>query len=489
MFSDFPKAQSWNQLGTDIVGEGLADGFGFSLAISDDGRIFSGGSFTNSENGSRAGHVRIYEFDGTNWIQLGDDIDGEFPRDWSGSSHALSADGKIVAIGARLNDGNGSASGHARVFAFDGAKWNQLGEDINGENEADEAGYSVSLSADGKIIAISARDNSDVAFWAGHVRVFEFKDSIWTQLGSDIDGKLANERFGGSTSLSDDGLTLAIGTPTSNDNGNNSGEVRVFSFNGNDWVLKGNDIDGIGGASFGQDVSLSGDGNILAASSVPNDTARRGIVRVFKYDDGAKDWQQFGGDIVGETAGDRFGFSISLAKDGSIIAIGITFRGIGNSQSAPGQTRVYRFVDEDWNLWGNIIESENSKDRFGHAVALSADGNTVAASAIQNSEIIELAGHVQVYALESTTSATVGEGLHHKFEIFPNPSKDFLQIKPSANWISASSKVIIRNPSGLIVRKQDFSSGKITVADLAPGLYFLEVLSSNGRGIRRFVKW
>ena len=42
------------------------------------------------------------------WVQLGEDIDGEAVDDYSGWSVSLSADGTIVAIGARYNDGNGN---------------------------------------------------------------------------------------------------------------------------------------------------------------------------------------------------------------------------------------------------------------------------------------------------------------------------------------------------------------------------------------------
>ena len=50
------------------------------------------------------------------WSQRGADIDGEAANDESGFSVSLSADGNTVAIGALYNDGNGSNSGHVRVY-------------------------------------------------------------------------------------------------------------------------------------------------------------------------------------------------------------------------------------------------------------------------------------------------------------------------------------------------------------------------------------
>ena len=50
------------------------------------------------------------------WLQIGSDIDGEAPSDFSGQPVSMSADGNAVAMGAAYNDGNGLDSGHVRVF-------------------------------------------------------------------------------------------------------------------------------------------------------------------------------------------------------------------------------------------------------------------------------------------------------------------------------------------------------------------------------------
>ena len=62
------------------------------------------------------------------WAQLGSNIDGEAAYDYSGRSVSLSSDGSIVAIGANANDGNGSDSGHTRIYQWDSTNsvWNQL---------------------------------------------------------------------------------------------------------------------------------------------------------------------------------------------------------------------------------------------------------------------------------------------------------------------------------------------------------------------------
>ena len=108
------------QLGSDIDGEAAADYSGVSVSLSDDGTIVAIGAPYNDGNGSDAGHVRVYEWNSgtSSWDQKGGDIDGEAAGDWSGISVSLSSDGTEVAIGAYLNDGNGSDAGHVRVYSI-----------------------------------------------------------------------------------------------------------------------------------------------------------------------------------------------------------------------------------------------------------------------------------------------------------------------------------------------------------------------------------
>jgi hypothetical protein len=109
------------------------------------------------------------------WVQLGADIDGEAILDESGWSVSFSADGSRVAIGAPKNDGNGTDSGHVRVYQWVDPNWVQLGNDINGKAQNDLCGTSVSLSADGSRVAIGAPKADHYTFEdVGRVRVYEW---------------------------------------------------------------------------------------------------------------------------------------------------------------------------------------------------------------------------------------------------------------------------------------------------------------------------
>jgi len=116
----------------------------------------------------------VYTLTNNMWTKTGGDIDGEAAVDYSGFSVAMSADGSRVAIGANKNDGNGSDSGHVRVYTLTNNAWTQTGGDIDGEAAGDETGRSVAMSADGSRVAIGATGNDGTpGVNSGHVRVYE----------------------------------------------------------------------------------------------------------------------------------------------------------------------------------------------------------------------------------------------------------------------------------------------------------------------------
>ena len=118
-----------------------------------------------------SGHVRVYDFNGTSWVQAGSDIDGEAAGDQSGYSVSLSSDGSRLAIGAIENDGGGDQSGHIRIYEFKSGAWSQVGTDINGGASGDNLGRSVSISSDGSRVAIGGNGNDGNGTNSGFVRV------------------------------------------------------------------------------------------------------------------------------------------------------------------------------------------------------------------------------------------------------------------------------------------------------------------------------
>ena len=316
----------WTQLGADINGEAASDASGHSVSLSSDGTIVAIGAYGRWK-GSSSGHVRVYEYSGSSWSKIGADIDGEAAYDYSGYSVSLSSDGTIVAIGARDNDGNGSDSGHVRVYEYSGSSWSQLGADINGDSSGDYSGYSVSLSSDGTIVAIGAPDNDGNGSNSGHVRVYEYSGSSWSQLGADIDGEASGDYSGRSVSLSSDGTIVAVGAPYNDGNGSNSGHVRVYQYSDSSWSQPVLDIDGEAADDYsGYSVSLSSDGTIVAVGAPYNDGngSDSGHVRVY--------------DIETPTIS-----SVSLAADNSTITV-TTSKSVYNSSGGSSDLEATDFA-------------------------------------------------------------------------------------------------------------------------------------------------
>jgi hypothetical protein len=104
------------------------DQSGTSVSLAADGSVVAIGApySDSSANIIDRGQVRVWTWNGTTWSQRGNDIFGEATNNQSGFSVSMSADGNTVAIGAPYNNGaNGIDSGHVRVYKWNGTSWVQ----------------------------------------------------------------------------------------------------------------------------------------------------------------------------------------------------------------------------------------------------------------------------------------------------------------------------------------------------------------------------
>ena len=108
---------SWQQIGSTILGESNSDHLGHKVAISGDGSVVAISAPDNDGNGGDSGEVYVYKNNSGSWTKIGEWL-GEGSGDKLGESISLSDDGTVIAFGACLNDGNGSNSGHVRVFKY-----------------------------------------------------------------------------------------------------------------------------------------------------------------------------------------------------------------------------------------------------------------------------------------------------------------------------------------------------------------------------------
>lgn len=272
---------SWSAKGAAIIGEAFYDESGFSVSMSADGNTVAIGAPYNDGTASSAGHVRIHEWNGSAWAQKGVDLDGVILDDLSGYSVSMSADGNTVAFGSP----NINGIGHVRIYEWIGAAWTQKGANIDGI-VYDKTGWSVSMNDNGNTIAIGAVGRSGTPSDSGNVRIYQWIGATWSQKGNDIVGEAGNELSGWSVSMSSDGNTVAIGTPLNSGTGFWAGHVRVYEWKGIGWIQKGIDIDGK--ATYdqsGYSISLSSDGNTVAIGAPQSytSTPNPGYVSVYSF--------------------------------------------------------------------------------------------------------------------------------------------------------------------------------------------------------------
>ena len=356
---------TWKQLGSTIDAEAASDRFGTSVDISYDGKIIAiGAPYNDSTDGSdtQKGSVRVYYFNETNqiWTQKGVDIDGTATSDQSGSNLSLSGDGNTLCIGAKNHD---SSRGHVIIYKWNGTAW-ASGVEISGSDVGDNFGVQSSLSADGNTVAISSPNHDSIK---GTTRIYTYDSGAWSQKGSDIDGEGANDKSGSSISLSANGNIVAIGAPGDDDGGSNAGNVRVYKWNGSSWAQIGSDINGDNvDDALGDDlsISLSADGFIVAVGAKAYNS-NQGYIKVLKYN--GSSWSQLGSNINGDAGGDKFGTAVSINASGNIIAAS------ADNTDGLAYTKLYKFDGISWNQLGTTITSDGSGDAT-KSNALSADG-------------------------------------------------------------------------------------------------------------------
>jgi hypothetical protein len=359
-------AGSWKQLGADIDGAANSEVFGTAVAMTKDGsRIVAG-----APGGKK---VRVYDWNGTAWNQVGDDIYKN--KASSGKSVAISDDGNVIAFGAP--DAQTSLvgnSGTAYVYYYNGAAWVGRGTDTGEipDQQGEWKGTSVALSADGGIVAVGAPKTA-----GGAERSFVY---VYKWDGSESEYKLYYH---------DDDIPDIDGRSACGDGHLHSEDV---------------------GDAFGTSVSLSHDGRILAVGATHNEpntsTTNHGHVRVFN--DVGWGWQQVGADIDGEDADDLSGISVSLSADGSRVAIGAHYANVPVGGPASGHVRVFHWTGRRWAQIGRDLDGASAEDEYGHAVAMSGNGKRMVVG-VPSHDGADDYGTVQVFEYkESSSSLSTG---------------------------------------------------------------------------------
>lgn len=433
-FDTFGAAVALSEDGTTLaVGAPLED----SAATGVDGS-------QTEDTSSDSGAVYVFTRSGSGWVQQAYlKASNTGAQDQFGRSLALSADGQTLVVGApqegsaatgidgAASDDTAENAGAVYVFARSGASWSQQAY-VKASNTAagDRFGATVALSGDGHTLAVGApgedsaattvhgdeADNS--ALESGAVYLFARSGAAWSQQvyvkASNTD---ADDGFASALALSADGNTLAVGAPAEasaatgidgdgdDDTADNAGAVYVFARPSSGWVQQAYVKASNAGAHdhFGHSVSLSADGATLAVGAPFEDSRATGVDGTpdeAAFDSGAayvftrraSEWseQAF---VKSSNTGveDYFGWPVALSADGQVLAVAAAAEdGAGTGVGAEQQDgeansgAAYVFVREA-SGWSQVsyakASNTDANDGFGHDLALSGDGQTLAVGA------------------------------------------------------------------------------------------------------------
>lgn len=464
------------QIGQNINGEAPGDNFGNAISFSADGSVVAIGAHLNDGNGTNSGQVKVYKNVSGVWTQIGNSLYGSIAGDYSGTSVSLSADGNTLAIGSPRNYG---FSGQVSVYKNVSGAWTQIGAKIQGLNFGDNLGWSVSLSSDGNTIAIGAIGEYTDGMETGGVKVYRNISGVWTQEGNEIDGFMNSTSFGRVVRLSADGSIVAISEPYTTVNGGYSGRVRIYQNLSGTWTQQGGSIDGTyANGTFGYSISLSSDGSILAIGAPGSavNGSNSGLIKVYKNVSGS--WMQQGATINGTLENESLGQSLDLSADGLVLAVGS--RKNTGIDANPGGAKVFRFESGNWVRKGTEITGADN-DNLGYPVALSGNGLTLATGSIYNNTNGSASGQVRLFDLSALLAVNHFE--LEGFSLYPNPASDVVSIAlPDSVELNTAA---LYNTLGQLVSKG--KTTQVTVGGLPKGTYFIEVETNKGKAAKSII--
>jgi len=238
------------------------DYFGSSVSVSGDVAIV--GAQSDDSNGTNAGSAYIFHWNGATWVHEQELLafDG---AESDGFGISVSVSGDVALVGAYGDDENGADSGSAHVYRWSGSTWVHEQKLLASDGAAyDNFGASVSISGD--VAVVGAWLDDDNGTGSGSAYVFRWNGAMWLQeqklFPLDESG---NDGFGASVSFA--GNIGVVGAPFDDDNGYRSGSAYIFRWNGSAWVYEQELLasDGAVGAYFGWSGSVSGDVAVVGA--------------------------------------------------------------------------------------------------------------------------------------------------------------------------------------------------------------------------------
>jgi hypothetical protein len=325
-----------------ILDDGIAGNaeysFGVSVDIDNTGtRVVIGAYYYTSEGGSPpyAGRVYVYVRSGTTWaretILYANDAAAS---DYLGFSTSMTSDGSRVVAGAYGADPYTiSTAGKAYIFTRSGTTWSQEAILIASDADyQDNFGYSVDISGNGTRCIVGAfTANIGGSSDAGKAYIFSRSGSTWTQEAILNEGAFisANNYFGCSVSISNDGSRCIVGATISDLGGViNAGAAYIFIRSGTTWTqeakLTANDA--AASDQFGSSVCISNDSTmVIVGANIADSSGVANCGKVYAFTRTGSTWTQvniYTASNKAQNDGFSTGASIDISDNKNYIVIG-----------------------------------------------------------------------------------------------------------------------------------------------------------------------
>ena len=276
---------------------------------------------------------------------------------------------------------NSEADGEQPVrFCLGEYCWQQVGSTMTSKFVGDRFGDKVKLDLSGGRFSVSASRSSESGYFeSGTVKVYDEEDGNFTRVGQELYGFVTGDRCQGV--LSGDGRRLAVYTRKRD---NDTGRVWIYELQNGRWVEIWEVLGQSEGERFGSSVALNTDGSIVAVGA-PFAHNKQGAVRVYAEQNG--NWSQLGTEIVGQFRDGKLGWDVAFASNELRLVAGQKSDDNNNNLGRSGQVRIFQYSGSNVNAtgsfeqFGQTILDDNPGDDFGWTVAISASGTVVAAGA------------------------------------------------------------------------------------------------------------
>jgi hypothetical protein len=337
---------------------GAGDHFGGSDQVAIVDNILVIGAFGNQEN---SGAVYLYGQDGRvgRYTEL-TILRASDPDKGSAFGTAIAASGEWIAVGAPWQRNNTGAVYLFRILNGNGTQHHvtELAK-ISASDEAESSNFGGRVAIDGNILVVGAHEASSVYIFGYSSYDDRWSELVKLQYSNDSEG---DPGFGISIDVSGD--IVVVGTLNAN---------MAFVYQAStrkDW----NQVAALTPSherilDFGYSVAVSGD-CIVVGDHENEDSKNAGIVFVYNNIDG--EWTEVARlEPENQTVNDWFGFSVSISKDASTIAVGSASRGNGT-----GTAYLFHrdLPDQIWTFVGTCTAEDGTEsDEFGRSVALSED--------------------------------------------------------------------------------------------------------------------